>query len=138
MSRKVQRLWPGLNPRIREPEASMRTTRPPKPSTFTFTFTLVLDHNPNIRKQKRAKNPSKKRSRFFYIILFSLYRNGRKKTACAKDKGKPQRLVITCEVFRLRGAVTRLNGKSRTDTIVEAAFQMTASHEKPSCKTWII
>jgi hypothetical protein len=30
--RKIQRLRPGLNPRTREPEASMRTTRPPKPS----------------------------------------------------------------------------------------------------------
>jgi hypothetical protein len=29
--RKIQRLRPGLNPRTREPEASMRTTRPPKP-----------------------------------------------------------------------------------------------------------
>jgi hypothetical protein len=30
---KIQRLWPALNPRTREPEASMLTTRPPKPST---------------------------------------------------------------------------------------------------------
>jgi hypothetical protein len=30
--RKIQRLRPGLNPRTREPEASMLTTRPPKPS----------------------------------------------------------------------------------------------------------
>jgi hypothetical protein len=29
--RKIRRLWPGLNPRTREPEASMLTTRPPKP-----------------------------------------------------------------------------------------------------------
>jgi hypothetical protein len=29
---KIQRLRPGLNPRTREPEASMLTTRPPKPS----------------------------------------------------------------------------------------------------------
>jgi hypothetical protein len=31
---KIQRLRPGLNPRTREPEASMRTTRPPKPSSL--------------------------------------------------------------------------------------------------------
>jgi hypothetical protein len=30
--RKIQRLRPGLNPRTRKPEASMRTTRPPKTS----------------------------------------------------------------------------------------------------------
>jgi hypothetical protein len=29
--RKIQRLRPGLSPRTREPEASMRTTRQPKP-----------------------------------------------------------------------------------------------------------
>jgi hypothetical protein len=29
---KIQRLWPGLNPRTRVPVASMLTTRPPKPS----------------------------------------------------------------------------------------------------------
>jgi hypothetical protein len=28
---KIQRLRPGLNPRTWEPEASMQTTRPPKP-----------------------------------------------------------------------------------------------------------
>ena len=31
-ARKIQRLWPGLNPRTRVPVASMLTTRPPKPS----------------------------------------------------------------------------------------------------------
>ena len=31
-ARKIQRLRPGLNPRTRVPEASMLTTRPPKPS----------------------------------------------------------------------------------------------------------
>jgi hypothetical protein len=30
--RKVQRLRPSLNPQTQEPEASMRSTRPPKPS----------------------------------------------------------------------------------------------------------
>jgi hypothetical protein len=30
---KIQRLWLGLNPRTRVPEASMLTTRPPKPSS---------------------------------------------------------------------------------------------------------
>jgi hypothetical protein len=32
--RKIQRLRPGLNPRTREPEANMRTTRPPTPSSL--------------------------------------------------------------------------------------------------------
>jgi hypothetical protein len=31
LRRKIRRLRPGLNPRTREPEASMLTTRPPKP-----------------------------------------------------------------------------------------------------------
>jgi hypothetical protein len=35
--RKIQRLRPGLNPRTREPEASMRTSRPPKPSKWRET-----------------------------------------------------------------------------------------------------
>ena len=30
---KIQRLWPDLNPRTWVPEASMLTTRPPKPSS---------------------------------------------------------------------------------------------------------
>jgi len=34
-ARKIQRLRPGLNPRTRVPEASMLTTRPPKPSYAT-------------------------------------------------------------------------------------------------------
>jgi hypothetical protein len=36
---KIQRLRPGLNPRTREPEASMLTTRP-KPSRSACNFTL--------------------------------------------------------------------------------------------------
>ena len=32
---KIQRLRPGLNPQIWVPEASMLTTRPPKPSRWT-------------------------------------------------------------------------------------------------------
>ena len=32
-SEKIQRLRPGLNPQTWVPEASMLTTRPPKPST---------------------------------------------------------------------------------------------------------
>jgi hypothetical protein len=38
--RKIQRLRPGLNARTREPEASMRTTRPPKPSSFYLRLVL--------------------------------------------------------------------------------------------------
>jgi hypothetical protein len=34
--RKIQRLRPGLNPRNREPEASMRNTKPPKPPAFHY------------------------------------------------------------------------------------------------------
>ena len=33
-ARKIQRPWPGLNPRTRVPVASMLTTRPPKPSVL--------------------------------------------------------------------------------------------------------
>jgi hypothetical protein len=37
-SQKIQRLRSGSNPLTREPEASMLTTRPPKPSFFLFFF----------------------------------------------------------------------------------------------------
>jgi hypothetical protein len=39
--RKIQRLRPGLNPRIREPEASMRTTRPPNPSMYVCMYVCM-------------------------------------------------------------------------------------------------
>jgi hypothetical protein len=39
--RKIQRLRPGLNPRTREPEASMLTTRPPKPSRRGRLLNLI-------------------------------------------------------------------------------------------------
>jgi hypothetical protein len=41
--RKIQRTRPGLNPRTREPEASMRTTRPPKPSGLSVNMSAVLN-----------------------------------------------------------------------------------------------
>jgi len=41
-ARKVQRLWPGLNPRPRIPEASMLTTRPPKPSILYLRDVFFL------------------------------------------------------------------------------------------------
>jgi hypothetical protein len=41
---KIQRLRPGLNPRTREPEASMRATRPPKPSIWGGTTDVMLQH----------------------------------------------------------------------------------------------
>jgi hypothetical protein len=74
----------------------------------------------------------------FYIVVVSCHRSGRKKTACRKDKCKIQRAKITCEVLRIRGAVLRLNGSNQRNIIVEAVFEMNASHEKASCKTWII
>jgi hypothetical protein len=43
--KKIQRLRPGLNPRTREPEASMLTTRPPKPSTHMHNTYSLLLHN---------------------------------------------------------------------------------------------
>jgi hypothetical protein len=39
---KIQRLWPGLNPRPWLPEASMLTSRPPKPSSGTLNGTANL------------------------------------------------------------------------------------------------
>jgi hypothetical protein len=39
--RKIQRLRPGLNPRTQEPEASMRTTRPPKSSSIKLSKSSV-------------------------------------------------------------------------------------------------
>jgi uncharacterized membrane protein len=40
--KKIQRLRSGSNPRTREPEASMLTTRPPKPSEYSYTPTSPL------------------------------------------------------------------------------------------------
>ena len=39
--RKTQRLRPGLNPQTWVPEASMLTTRPPKPSSCNVNFCLL-------------------------------------------------------------------------------------------------
>jgi len=41
-ARKIQRLWPGLNPRTRVPESSMLTTRPPKPSHWNLSYLLQI------------------------------------------------------------------------------------------------
>jgi hypothetical protein len=41
---KIQRLRPGLNPRTREPEASMGTTRPPKPSIWSVYYRNILQY----------------------------------------------------------------------------------------------
>jgi hypothetical protein len=41
--RKIRRLRPGLNPRTREPEDSMLTTRPPKPLTLRSTRPIDCD-----------------------------------------------------------------------------------------------
>jgi hypothetical protein len=40
--RKIQRLRPGLNPRTREPEASMRTTRPPEAVKLKVKFSKFV------------------------------------------------------------------------------------------------
>ena len=42
--RKIQRLRLGLNPQTWVPEASMLTTRPPKPSTRYSKFELLIVH----------------------------------------------------------------------------------------------
>jgi hypothetical protein len=39
---KIQRLGPGLNPRTRVPEASMLTTRPPKPSLYLYIIIIII------------------------------------------------------------------------------------------------
>jgi hypothetical protein len=38
----IQRLRSGLNPRTRVPEASMLTTRPPKPSRYYHKYTYIF------------------------------------------------------------------------------------------------
>ena len=56
---KFQRLRPGLNPRSWVPEASMLTTRPPKPSSYMQTITSSsLTHSllDNTVKQPRMLN----------------------------------------------------------------------------------
>ena len=42
---KIQRLRPGLNPQTWVPEASMLTTRPPKPSRWEVTAEKRKLHN---------------------------------------------------------------------------------------------
>ena len=42
-ARKIRRLRPGSNPRCWVPEASMLTTRPPKPHCGTFVCQFTLD-----------------------------------------------------------------------------------------------
>ena len=59
-TRKIQRLRPGSNPRTRVPEASMLTTRPPKPlratlSTMNSTST-GLRSNPWLSGEKPASD----------------------------------------------------------------------------------
>ena len=50
-ARKIRRLWPGSNPRSWVPEASMLTTRPPKPllsfnkTQFRIVVGLLTGHN---------------------------------------------------------------------------------------------
>ena len=39
---KIQRVQPGLNPQTWVPEASMLTTRPPKPSIFVIRSLIFL------------------------------------------------------------------------------------------------
>ena len=48
--RKIQRLRPGLKPRIWVPEASMLTTRPPKPSTSVINYHSTLRGTPKERR----------------------------------------------------------------------------------------
>ena len=48
---KIQRLRPGLNPQTWVPEASMLTTRPPKPSLLSVTLTYEVPH---VRKMLRT------------------------------------------------------------------------------------
>ena len=42
----IQRLWPGFNPQTWEPEASMLTTRPPKPSSLWKDCRIALQVTP--------------------------------------------------------------------------------------------
>jgi hypothetical protein len=44
--RKIRRLRPGLNPRTREPEASMLTTRPPKPQYRSYCLQIRVKSVP--------------------------------------------------------------------------------------------
>ena len=46
-ARKIRRLWPGSNPRSWVPEASMLTTRPPKPPSSALQVPTFLLLYPN-------------------------------------------------------------------------------------------
>jgi hypothetical protein len=87
--KKIRRLWPGLNPRTWVPEASMLTTRPPKPLTeimscvtVTFTMTELADqfqhdnapvHSTNLMQAFFWQSLSALlQSRFGYLQLLTL------------------------------------------------------------------
>jgi hypothetical protein len=60
--RKIRRLRPGLNPRIRELEASMLNTRPPKPLTNTH-------HRSAIRRQTPVTHTITTSAPFYVILI---------------------------------------------------------------------
>jgi hypothetical protein len=115
--RKIQRLRPGLNPRIREPEASMRTTRPPKPSMYCvqvirlfhraeftpfcksyYLFTLLC-----LSKQTRHG----RKTVSFYFFLFICGRS--KCLSCEQSVGSStslRRLVLQIESAEVSRTVT--------------------------------
>ena len=57
---KIQRLLPGLNPRTWLPEASMLTTRPPKPSTPQQTPSRILQPPHGFLKAQSVDTTNKK------------------------------------------------------------------------------
>jgi hypothetical protein len=67
----IQRLRSGLNPQTREPEASMRTTRPPKPSIGTVTTEPIVFP----RKQFKSVGSDSFRFEIYLFMTISGYRN---------------------------------------------------------------
>jgi hypothetical protein len=75
---KIQRLRPGLNTRTREPEASMRTTRTPKPSLLLRNFRtwLYSDVAPYGIKTWPSSIPQWKPQETRSTFFFSLSQSG--------------------------------------------------------------
>jgi hypothetical protein len=128
--RKIQRLKPGLNPRTREPEASMRTTRPPKPSSSrrsSWSFTTKAAASPKCfvtLQYHISKNPfaNVKRVR----SLYSCWQNATNwhLTNYAEKIFQQNLRYRKCNISPVRKSVAFMNSIS-----VRSEKQMNPTHE---------
>jgi hypothetical protein len=78
---KIQRLRPGFNPRPWAPEASMLTTRPPKPSSCNL---LSLSNDQNLLRYSKVLTANLTREndypKVYSGVIYCLYESGRNST----------------------------------------------------------